>query len=105
MVDARDLKSLGAQSLYEFDSRPRHQKSLRIWDFPKSFFTWNSPKACYQDGSDFLNIPWAARNRRTSRKGSPSYTPKPKNMFKLKILDRFLIKYYNVVYWHNLISL
>ena len=26
LVDARDLKSLGAKSLYEFDSRPRHQK-------------------------------------------------------------------------------
>ena len=25
LVDARDLKSLGAMSLYEFDSRPRHQ--------------------------------------------------------------------------------
>jgi hypothetical protein len=26
MVDARDLKSLGAKSLYEFDSRPRHHR-------------------------------------------------------------------------------
>lgn len=27
LVDARDLKSLGAKSLYEFKSRPRHQKT------------------------------------------------------------------------------
>ncbi len=30
LVDARDLKSLGAQSLYEFKSRPGHQKQ-RVW--------------------------------------------------------------------------
>jgi hypothetical protein len=28
-VDARDLKSLGALSLYEFKSRPRHQQALK----------------------------------------------------------------------------
>ena len=27
MVDTRDLKSLGPQGLYEFESRPRHKKS------------------------------------------------------------------------------
>jgi hypothetical protein len=38
LVDARDLKSLGAKSLYEFDSRPRHQELLRIWLIPNPFF-------------------------------------------------------------------
>ena len=27
MVDTRDLKSLGQQCLYEFESRPRHKKA------------------------------------------------------------------------------
>ncbi len=30
LVDARDLKSLGAKSLYEFKSRPGHHKQ-RVW--------------------------------------------------------------------------
>ena len=38
LVDARDLKSLGAKSLYEFDSRPRHQISSRISHFWEVLF-------------------------------------------------------------------
>ena len=36
MVDTRDLKSLGQKWLYEFESRPRHQKNataLRLHSF------------------------------------------------------------------------
>ena len=38
LVDARDLKSLGAQSLYEFDSRPRHQQYQGVKLKSSSFF-------------------------------------------------------------------
>ena len=38
LVDARDLKSLGALSLYRFDSGPRHQiiaiKLRDLWPLP-----------------------------------------------------------------------
>jgi hypothetical protein len=43
-VDARDLKSLGASSLYEFKSRPRHQSILNLLT--------NRFKVMYQDHVD-----------------------------------------------------
>ena len=52
MVDTRDLKSLGQKWLYEFESRPRHQKNataLRLHSFV--FF---AKKFGYQSGIYYI---------------------------------------------------
>ena len=52
MVDTRDLKSLGQKWLYEFESRPRHQKNataLRLHSFV--FF---AKKFRYQSGIYYI---------------------------------------------------
>ena len=52
MVDTRDLKSLGQKWLYEFESRPRHQKNataLRLHSFV--FF---AKKIGYQSGIYYI---------------------------------------------------
>ena len=52
MVDTRDLKSLGQKWLYEFESRPRHQKNataLRLHSFV--FF---AKKIGYQSGIFYI---------------------------------------------------
>ena len=52
MVDTRDLKSLGQKWLYEFESRPRHQKNataLRLHSFV--FF---AKKFGYQNGIYYI---------------------------------------------------
>ena len=52
MVDTRDLKSLGQKWLYEFESRPRHQKNataLRL-----HFFIFCKKKFGYQNGIHYI---------------------------------------------------
>ena len=45
LVDARDLKSLGAQSLYEFKSRPGHHRKETIKGLAEWLALWFSVAA------------------------------------------------------------
>ena len=59
MVDTRDLKSLGPQGLYGFESRPRHEKSSEIRCSFCARYLMN-------EGAFPLKLPWVASLRKSA---------------------------------------